>query len=101
MSNIIELETDKFKDFINQDKVIIEFFATWCGPCKNLLQTLEKLSQETKEVKFAKINIENCSEVCNEFAIRGVPTIIYFEKGKEVKRNNGSLNEQKIKEMFV
>ena len=99
--SIIELENSDFKDFINQEKVLIEFFAEWCGPCKIVLPVLEKLSKETKEVKFAKINIEECAEVCSNLAIKSVPTIVYFENGKEVRRNTGSLNEMKIKEMYV
>ena len=98
---VIELKQDQFQQFIDQDKAVVEFNAQWCGPCKKLLEVLEKLSKETPTVKFGKADIEENEKICNTFAIKGVPTIIYFEKGKEVKRSTGSLNEQKVKEMYA
>ena len=67
--------------------VVMDFFATWCGPCKMLTPIFESLSKEMRDkVDFAKIDIDRSLEVAQEYEIVSVPTMIIFKNGKEVQR---------------
>lgn len=81
------------------DKVVVmDFFATWCGPCKMLTPIFESLSQEMgDEVDFAKVDIDRSLEVAQEYKIVSVPTMIIFKNGKEVQRIVGFAPKEQIK----
>lgn len=78
--------------------VVIDFFATWCGPCKMLTPIFESLSKEMSDkVDFAKIDIDRSLEIAQEYKIVSVPTMIIFKNGKEVKRIVGFTPKEQIK----
>ena len=78
--------------------VVIDFFATWCGPCKMLTPIFESLSKEMSDkVDFAKIDIDRSFEVAQEYEIVSVPTMIIFKNGKEVQRMVGFIPKEQIK----
>lgn len=78
--------------------VVMDFFATWCGPCKMLAPIFESLSNEMSDkVDFAKIDIDRSLEVVEEYKIVSVPTIIIFKNGKEVQRIVGFVPKEQIK----
>ncbi len=78
--------------------VVIDFFATWCGPCKMLTPIFESLSKEMSDkVDFAKMDIDRSLEVAQEYEIVSVPTIIIFKNGKEVQRIVGFVPKEQIK----
>ncbi len=81
------------------DKIVVmDFFATWCGPCKMLTPIIESLSREmTDSVEFAKVDVDRSLEVAQSFNIVSVPTIIIFKKGKEVQRIVGFAPKEHIK----
>lgn len=65
--------------------VLVDFYATWCAPCKMLAPVLEKLAAEFEgRVAFRKVNVEEAFELANQFSISGVPTLIFFKDGKPV-----------------
>ncbi|MEW9079712.1 thioredoxin [Terrisporobacter glycolicus] len=78
--------------------VVMDFFATWCGPCKMLAPIFESLSDEMSDkVDFAKIDIDRSLEVVEEYKIVSVPTMIMFKNGKEVQRIVGFVPKEQIK----
>ena len=78
--------------------VVMDFFATWCGPCKMLTPIFESLSKEMSDkVDFAKIDIDRRLEVAQEYEIVSVPTMIIFKNGKEVQRIVGFVPKEQIK----
>lgn len=78
--------------------VVMDFFATWCGPCKMLAPIFESLSNEMSDkVDFAKIDIDRSLEVVEEYKIVSVPTMIIFKNGKEVQRIVGFVPKEQIK----
>lgn len=98
---MIELEENNWKEEIsNQGIVVADFFADWCGPCKSLGKTLEELSEELKDVKFVKVNVEDCDSAAEEFGIRNVPTLIIFKDGEVKKKSVGSIPKDKIKQLI-
>ncbi|HBI93506.1 MAG TPA: thioredoxin [Terrisporobacter glycolicus] len=78
--------------------VVMDFFATWCGPCKMLAPIFESLSNEMSDkVDFAQIDIDRSLEVVEEYKIVSVPTMIIFKNGKEVQRIVGFVPKEQIK----
>lgn len=98
MANILN-NSQFYNKVRTSDKVVVmDFFATWCGPCKMLTPIFESLSQEMgDEVDFAKVDIDRSLEVAQEYKIVSVPTMIIFKNGKEVQRIVGFLPKEQIK----
>ncbi len=83
----------------NNELVIVDFFATWCGPCKMIAPILDKLSQDdTMNAKIIKVDVDQEAEYAKEFNIKTVPTIVLIKNGKEVNRFSGFKPEQGIRE---
>ena len=88
---VIEITQDNFKqevlDF--KGKVIIDFNALWCGPCKMLAPVLEEISEEKKDVKFVSVNVDDNQDLASEFNVMSIPCLVMMEDGKESKRSVG------------
>lgn len=95
---MIHLENENFNELI-KEKVVVDFYATWCGPCKMLGPIFEEVSKES-EVKFVKVDIDEHEELCREYKVMSVPTLILFENGKEVRRNIGFIPKDKLEEFI-
>ena len=92
------LNNDNFNTSIESGVCVVDFFATWCGPCKMLTPIFESLSKEMSDkVDFAKIDIDRSLEVAQEYEIVSVPTMIIFKNGKEVQRIVGFVPKEQIK----
>ena len=81
-------------DELIQEKILVDFYANWCGPCKMLSPILEKL----EEVKVLKVNVDENPELARKYGVMSIPCLILFDKGKELKRNVGFIPENKLKE---
>ena len=71
------------------DRVLVDFFATWCGPCKMLAPIIEQIAEEHPEVKVLKVDVDEVPEAAAQFGVSAIPTLIYFEKGVKVDSNVG------------
>ncbi len=71
--------------------LIVDFWAEWCGPCRAVGPLLERLAREHPELRIAKINVDEEPELAAEYRIRGIPTVIRFDNGRETRRANGAL----------
>ena len=94
------INTSQFRGSVeeNQGVVVVDFFATWCGPCKMLAPIFESLSKEMNDkVDFAKVDIDRSLEIAQEYKISSVPTMIIFKNGKEVQRMVGFMPKEKLK----
>lgn len=86
---------DKFHNEISNSKVLVDFYATWCGPCKMLGVVLENYDNKN-EVDILKIDVDSSPNLSAEYKIFSVPTLILFENGKELKRISGFMTEDKL-----
>ena len=77
--------------------VVLDFWAEWCSPCKQLLPIVENISKEMSAVKFCKINIDNSPNLAKMHGIRGVPVLVFMKDGKEISRNVGLMNATDLK----
>ena len=79
--------------------VLVDFWAEWCGPCKQIAPSLEKLSAELGEkVTFTKINIDDNPQTPTQYGVRGIPTLMIFKDGQVAATKVGALPESKLKE---
>ena len=99
--SVIELSNENFDKEVKQSDlpIIVDFFATWCGPCQMMGPVFEELSEEMKDkVKFAKVNTENNAQLSQTYAIRSIPCFIVFKGGEEVERIIGGMPKDALKE---
>jgi thioredoxin 1 len=85
----------RFNELIEQDvPVLIDFYATWCGPCKVLSPIIQSVAQNmSDQIKVYKIDVDKNPELSNQWQIRSVPTLMVFRKGKVLWRQSGALSE--------
>ncbi len=87
-----------FDSIINSEKpVLIDFFATWCGPCKTLAPILKQVKDNLGErITILKIDVDKNQELASKYQVRGVPTLILFQNGKQLWRQSGVLSKEEI-----
>lgn len=99
----ITLTKDNFeKEVKESDKtVLIDFWATWCGPCKMIAPIIEEIAEEfSDEVKVCKVNIDNEPSLATKFGITSIPTLLVIKNGEVVKTSVGYIPKEKIIELF-
>ncbi|MBI2667470.1 thioredoxin [Candidatus Woesearchaeota archaeon] len=79
-------------------KIIIDFWADWCYPCKEMSPLFEEISKEIKGLKFAKIDVDEEPEIASRFGVMSIPTFLLLKDGKEVKRFVGVMAKSSLKE---
>ncbi|NQT74913.1 MAG: thioredoxin [Candidatus Omnitrophica bacterium] len=104
---MLELTKDNFeKEVLRSSKpVIVDFWATWCMPCKMIAPIIKEISHESKDkLKVAKLNIDDAMEIATRFGVMNIPTIIFFKDGREFTRLVGVVSKDtitdKIEEML-
>lgn len=87
-----------FSDLINSDKpILVDFFATWCGPCKSLAPVLKEVKGELGDsISIIKIDVDKNQALASQYQVRGVPTMVLFKKGKQLWRQSGVLSKNDL-----
>ena len=87
-----------FENIVKSEKpVLIDFFATWCGPCKSLAPILKQVKDSLGErITILKIDVDKNQELSSKYQVRGVPTMILFQNGKQLWRQSGVLTKDEI-----
>lgn len=96
---VLEKEED-FKDIIQNGKVVVDFFATWCGPCKMQAPVLEEVEKEHEEITFLKVDVDEFMDIAQEYGIMSIPTIKLFENGTEVRTNVGFMDKSMVEDFI-
>ena len=94
---IIEVNKDNFEEEVlkSDKKVLVDFWADWCGPCKMLSPVIDKLAEELDDVKVCKVNVDTEPTISIEYNIMSIPTLIVFENCVEVNRSVGLVSDRK------
>ncbi|WP_254766691.1 thioredoxin [Salinilacihabitans rarus] len=82
-----------------RDVVLVDFFATWCGPCRMLEPVLERLADET-DATIAKVDVDQHGALAAEYGVRGVPTLVLFADGEQVEQQVGALPADRLQSMI-
>ena len=82
------LEKNNFNEEIKDGKVLVDFYADWCGPCKMLGEVLLEL----EDLNILKVNVDEHPEIAKEYGVMSIPTLIIFKEGQEVNKNIGFMN---------
>ncbi|EGW33706.1 uncharacterized protein SPAPADRAFT_54012 [Spathaspora passalidarum NRRL Y-27907] len=83
--------TQEFQDALKYEGlVVVDFFATWCGPCKMIAPLLDKFSSEYPQVKFLKVDVDQFGSIAQEYEVTSMPTIIFFKNGQQIQRVIGA-----------
>jgi thioredoxin 1 len=87
-----------FADIIKSEKpVLVDFFATWCGPCKMLAPILKEVKDSLGErISILKIDVDKNQQMAAQYQVRGVPTMVLFQNGKQLWRQSGVLSKEEI-----
>ncbi len=98
---VVEIKEAQFdEEVLKSDKpVFVDFYATWCGPCKMMSPILEQLSEEKQDVKFAKIDVDDAERLAILYGISSIPCMILFKNGEEVDRVVGAVPKQKLEQV--
>ena len=93
---IIHLTNENFKELI-KEKILVDFYANWCGPCKMIAPELEKVESS---VKVVKVDVDEHEELARQYGVMSIPTLILFDNGKEIKRTIGFIDRENIKKFI-
>lgn len=98
--SLLHLTDANFKKEILEDKqlALVDFFATWCGPCKMVAPIIEELAKEYEgKVKIAKLDVELAQDIATQYSVMSVPTFLFFKNGKVLEQTVGALSKQQFK----
>lgn len=98
----VNLTTANFEEEVLNAKetVLVDFWATWCGPCQMMLPIVEELSAERSDIKVGKINVDEEAELAKKYHVMSIPTFIIFENGEVKTRTVGAVSKERLLELM-
>ena len=99
---VVNLNKDNFSKEVLENKgtTVIDFWASWCMPCKMLSPIVDEVAEEMQDVTVGKVNIDEQQELTRQFGIMSIPTLVVLQDGKEVKRSAGFITKQAMKDLL-
>jgi len=89
------------EEVINSEKpVLVDFWASWCGPCRMVVPIVEQIAEEYPEYKIVKVNVDDEPELAAQFGVMSIPSLMVFKNGEVVNKSVGAKNKKQILAMF-
>lgn len=100
--SVIHLSKENFNQEVLGQKgaVLVDFWATWCPPCRMLSPIIDEIAEEVSDIRVGKINVDEQPELAAQFQISNIPTLIVFKDGKETKRSVGAISKDAVKDLI-
>lgn len=100
--SVATITKDNFQQEVldSQKTVLVDFWATWCGPCRMLSPVVDEIAQENDAVKVGKVNVDEQPELASQFGVMSIPTLMVFRDGKPVNTSVGAVPKAKILSML-
>ena len=90
---------EEFDNILAGEKpVLVDFFATWCGPCKMFAPVLDEFAEEHDEIEAVKVDVDELGDLARRYGIMSIPTVILFKNGEATKKNVGFLDAEDLEE---
>jgi thioredoxin 1 len=98
MGKLIELENkDDFKEIIKEGKTLVDFFAIWCGPCQMMKPLVDKLAEESADLKVVAVDVDKFPDIASDYQVMSIPTFVVFVNGEAKESRNGAMSEADLK----
>ncbi len=99
--SVKKVNSNEFNNLVNNNNIVlVDFYANWCGPCKMLSPIVEELSNEINDVVFAKVDVDESSDIASTFGIMSIPTIIIFKNGVVNSKTVGFQSKSELKSLI-
>ena len=98
--SVIKLNHESFDAAVKRGKALVDFYADWCGPCRMMAPILEAVSAERADIKVAKVNVDESSELAAKFGVMSIPTLIVLKDGKVVEQAVGARGKADVAAMI-
>ena len=95
-----EINEQEFKEVTGTGKVLVDCFATWCGPCRMLAPIVEEVASSNKEWSFYKMDVDKNESIAREYMIMSIPTLMLFEDGKLKNKIGGFRTKEELEEIL-
>jgi len=94
---VMELTSENFnQEIVNNDLLLVDFWAEWCGPCKSMHPIFTRMAKKYKRVRFARVNVDNAQDIATKYGVQSIPTFIMFKNGEIVNTMVGAVGEPGI-----
>ena len=96
----IELTAENFQETVSKGVTVVDFWASWCGPCKMMAPILDETAAEYADVTFGKVNVDEQPALANAFRVNAIPTLVFFKDGKAVQQAVGLQQKAALKRII-
>ncbi len=95
-----EIKEKEFDEVIKEGKVLVDCYASWCGPCQMISPIIEEIASENKEYRFYKLDVDDAQTVTKEYGVMSIPSLLIFNDGKLIDKSVGLKSKSEIKDLL-
>lgn len=98
----LEIKDSNFEELVQQNEcMVVDFWATWCGPCRQIAPYIEELAEEYQgKIAVGKCDVDENDELPGQFGVRNIPTVLFLKNGELVNKSVGAVTKSKLKDLF-